>query len=147
MDFQLRQATIHDADFLFALHSASMRDVIAATWEWNEAWQRDHFDSHFLPDTISLIYCEETPVGMLELRDRPDSLYVANLKVMPSWQSRGLGQSVMHEVLRRAAAEHRSVTLQVLEANVGARRLYERLGFVRIADTPPHIQFRHECPQ
>jgi ribosomal protein S18 acetylase RimI-like enzyme len=142
MEFELQPARATDADYLYNLHASTMRDVVAATWGWDEAWQRAHFASRFKPERLALIYCDQEVVGVLEVEDRPDTVYVANLQVLPTWQGRGLGTAVMHEVMRRADARGVSVSLQVLERNAGARRLYERLGFTRVADAPPHVQMR-----
>lgn len=141
--YTLRPATPADAAFLYDLHVAAMREVIAATWGWDEAWQRRHFDEHFAPERIQLIVVDGEPVGMLELEDRPDDVFVANLKLLPKMQGYGLGTAVMRGVLARAAGRGVPVRLQVIRANAGARRLYERLGFVVTGETPPHIRMEH----
>jgi ribosomal protein S18 acetylase RimI-like enzyme len=139
VSFTLRPATDADAPFLYALHRAAMHDAIAATWGWDEAWQRAYFAEHFVPEGIALIVHAGEAVGMLELRDRADDRYVANLKLLPEAQGRGLGTAVMRRVLAEAAARGVPVRLQVLEANTGARKLYERLGFVATGTVPPHV--------
>jgi ribosomal protein S18 acetylase RimI-like enzyme len=120
-----------------------MHDAIAATWGWDEAWQRAHFAEHIAPERIALIVHEGEAVGMLELQDRTDDYYVANLKLLPEAQGRGLGTAVMRQVLAEAAKRGLPVRLQVLEANTGARRLYERLGFVATGVVPPHVLMEH----
>jgi ribosomal protein S18 acetylase RimI-like enzyme len=55
---------------------------------------------------------------------------VHDLAVLPSHQGRGIGSRLLAEVERRAlAAGACKVTLEVVEANHGARRLYARHGF------------------
>jgi len=141
--YTLRPATPADAAFLYDLHVAAMRDVIEATWGWDGAWQRRHFDEQFSPERIQLIVVAGEPVGMLEVEDRPDDTFVANIKLLPKMQGHGLGSAVMRDVLARAAGRGVPVRLQVLRVNAGARHLYERLGFVVTGEAPPHIRMEH----
>ena len=138
--YTLRPATSADAAFLYDLHVAAMRDVVAATWGWDEAWQRQHFASRFAPETIQIIQVTGEPVGMLELEKRLTEFFLGNLKLLPRVQDRGLGTDVLRDILAIAARENLPVRLQVLEANVRARRFYERLGFIVTGEFSPHIK-------
>jgi ribosomal protein S18 acetylase RimI-like enzyme len=140
--YTLRPATSADAVFLYELHVAAMRDVVTATWGWDEAWQQQHFAARFAPKAIQIIQVGGESVGMLELETRQTELFVGNLKLLPTVQSRGLGTAVLRDILAIAAHESIPVRLQVLEANLRARRLYERLGFVATGGIAPHIQMR-----
>jgi GNAT superfamily N-acetyltransferase len=52
------------------------------------------------------------------------------LYVHPAWWSTGTGRALMEQVLTKVrAAGYASITLWVLEANVRARRFYQRAGF------------------
>jgi ribosomal protein S18 acetylase RimI-like enzyme len=141
--FLLRPATAADRERLYALHCATMRDVIERTWGWDETWQRAHFESRFSPAGVSVVVVAGRDVGVLVLQARPAELYVAELQIAPEMQGRGLGTAVMRRVLADAAARGLPVTLQVLEANAGARRLYERLGFQAIGQAERHVRMRH----
>jgi ribosomal protein S18 acetylase RimI-like enzyme len=142
--FELRAATPADAQFLFALHRATMREVIEGTWgPWNEAWQRAHFASRFHPPGVSVITAEGRDVGTLWLDRGPAEIYVVEIQVAPEMQGRGIGSAVLRRVLAEGAASARPVTLQVLRVNVRARRLYERLGFAMTGEADPHVLMRH----
>ncbi|PZF60406.1 hypothetical protein DEI92_08730 [Curtobacterium sp. MCBD17_034] len=56
----------------------------------------------------------------------------------------GIGAAVLSWVLDEAAKAQRGTLLQVHKLNAPARRLYERLGFVRFDDTETHHLLRHE---
>jgi len=144
--FELRPARDGDREWLYALHCASMRDVVERTWGWDEAWQRAHFDSRFAPAGISVITVGGRDVGILSLQARPAELYVAALEIAPEMQGRGLGTAVMRRVLGEGASRGLPVTLQVLKANEGARRLYERLGFQVSGEVERHLRMRHDGP-
>jgi ribosomal protein S18 acetylase RimI-like enzyme len=76
-------------------------------------------------------------------------LYVVDLFVERSHRGRGLGQALLRESSRRAAAKGaRFVKLEVDHTNAGAARFYERLGFTRkdsdrlfILDPPAFADF------
>jgi GNAT superfamily N-acetyltransferase len=141
--FDLRPAVEADREFLFDLHRATMRPMIERTWGvWEEAWQRAHFDARFDPSAIFVLTVDGRDVGTVWLDRRPAELYVAELQVTPALQGAGLGTAMLRRVIAEAAEAGLPVTLQVLEANVRARRLYERLGFRAIGSVAPHVLMR-----
>jgi ribosomal protein S18 acetylase RimI-like enzyme len=147
VQFELRPAREVDREPLYALHCATMRDVITRTWGWDEAWQRAHFDGRFDPSKLSIVSAGGRDVGVLSLETRPGELYVAELEIAPESQGRGLGSAVLGGVVAAAAARGACVTLQVLDLNVRARQLYERLGFYVTGETDHHVQMRHDAGQ
>ncbi len=144
VEFELRPARASDRDFLYALHRATMREVIERTWGWDEAWQRAHFEARFEPSGVRVITAGGRDVGALWLEARPAEVYVAEIQVAPEVQGRGIGTGVLRQVLAEAAAGARAVTLQVLKTNERARRLYERLGFYATGEVDVHVRMRHD---
>jgi ribosomal protein S18 acetylase RimI-like enzyme len=140
MHISLRPATAADKEFLYELHRATMREYIDETWGWDEEWQRREFEGRFSKANQQVILADGTAVGMLEVEYRPDELFIANIQVRPSAQRRGIGSLIIAELVTQGRRTNQPVTLQVLEVNLDALRLYERLGFVVTARTPPHIQ-------
>jgi ribosomal protein S18 acetylase RimI-like enzyme len=64
-----------------------------------------------------------------------DSLYVISFAVVPEHRGKGIGSALLRRVVEDALAEgRRSVSLDVASRNEGAIRLYEREGFVTIAE-------------
>lgn len=63
-----------------------------------------------------------------------DEAHLGNLAVDPGYRRRGVAQRLLDDLLRaglRAGA--RRVTLEVRESNLGARKFYERNGFLDVA--------------
>jgi ribosomal-protein-alanine N-acetyltransferase len=59
-----------------------------------------------------------------------DEVQLLNVAVHPARRRHGVGQALVREVLRQATVRQaRAVLLEVRVANLGARRLYARLGF------------------
>jgi ribosomal protein S18 acetylase RimI-like enzyme len=86
--------------------------------------------------TVFLAFVDEHAVGVAvcfwgfsTFQGRP-LLNVHDLAVVPDYRGRGIGRALLKAV--EAAAMQRGcckITLEVQDANVGARRLYERFGF------------------
>ena len=68
---------------------------------------------------------------------RVNTLFLANLQILPEEQGHGLGTAIIKAILAQAYDEGISVSLQVLKVNP-ARHLYERLGFVVSGETTTH---------
>ena len=77
-------------------------------------------------------------VPLQELENRvPESWYVNVLAVMPDWRGIGIGSRLLFEAERQARASGCDrMSIIVSNANTGARRVYERFGFVFDAERP-----------
>ena len=138
----LRPATWEDADFLYHLHRASLKEYVEQTYgKWDDEWQRQHFRQHLNPDACQVIVSEGQDVGVVCQVEREEEVFLSILKVLPEYQGRGIGTSIIQSVLREAHRKGMPVALQVLKVNP-ARRLYERLGFVTTGETETHYQMR-----
>jgi GNAT superfamily N-acetyltransferase len=69
-----------------------------------------------------------TPVGVTMLGVRGDRGWIGGLGVLPAHRRNGVGRALMEEVLKAAPP---SMSLEVIEQNEPALRLYETLGFER----------------
>jgi ribosomal protein S18 acetylase RimI-like enzyme len=71
---------------------------------------------------------EGTPVGVTMLGVRGDRGWIGGLGVLPAHRRNGVGRALMEKVLEDAPP---SMSLEVIEQNEPAIRLYETLGFER----------------
>ncbi len=63
-----------------------------------------------------------------------DEAHLLTLSVTAGWQQEGWGEKLLQHFICLAKEHHaRSVFLEVRKSNLGAARLYERIGFTRIA--------------
>ena len=141
MIYTLRRATGADAAFIYHLHRAAMRDYVAQTWGWDEAFQARVFEEHFDPVRYQVIVVDGRDAGVVSVERHPDALFLATIEILPEYQRRGLGTAVIEAILAQARAEAMPVALRVLKVNP-ARRLYERLGFDVTGETPTHYLMR-----
>ena len=135
----LRPAGEDDRHLLWLIQCQSLRPAIEATWGWDEALQRRHFEDHWGVCGREIIRIDGADAGMLSVEIRPDHVFLRNIALLPQFQARGIGTKVVRDVMDHASRLGLPVRLQVLKVN-RARRLYERLGFREVAETPTHYQ-------
>jgi ribosomal protein S18 acetylase RimI-like enzyme len=69
-------------------------------------------------------------LSLYERQPAPGQLVMDGIAVRPDRRGHGIGTHLLDEVTGYAAREgYRSVRLDVIDVNMGARRLYERYGF------------------
>lgn len=130
----LRPATDDDYEFLYRLHVAAMRPYIEQIWGWHEAWQREYFDRKFVAEKRQIILVDGADAGVLVVEEKPGTLYLGLIELLPAYQRRGIGSRLIRELMDEAHGHGLPLTLHVLKTNHPARRLYERLGFTVDAD-------------
>jgi ribosomal protein S18 acetylase RimI-like enzyme len=121
-----------------------MRDYVDATWGWDDDEQVAFFDEHFDPTRCQILQVGRVDVGVLAVDERADEIYVAEIQLLPQWQGRGIGSSVVESLIERGAATNKPVTLRVLRTNPRATALYARLGFQPFREIETHIYLQRE---
>jgi ribosomal protein S18 acetylase RimI-like enzyme len=141
--YTLRPATVEDYDFLYDLHEASMRVYVHATWGWVDAFQREMFKKSFGDKPRSIVIIDGVANGVIGVQVRAEEVYVDLIELHPRVQRRGIGAALVRSVLEQAAARRLPAALRVLKVNVGARRLYQRLGFAIVGENETHYDMRY----
>ncbi|MGI8813096.1 MAG: GNAT family N-acetyltransferase [Pyrinomonadaceae bacterium] len=137
----LRIATPNDYEFIYALNSKTMYSYIEATWGWDETWQQNHFKENFQSEANQIIVLNTHDIGRIELHHKADEVRIGNIQILPEYQNKGVGRTVMLKIIRQAQQQNQCVTLQVLKVNP-ARQFYERLGFVVEGDDDAHFKMK-----
>jgi GNAT superfamily N-acetyltransferase len=138
---RLRPAAPDDRDFAYRVHRAAMRDPVERIYGWDEEHQARYFDEHFNPTEQNIIRHNDTDVGVFSVEERKESLFLALIAVLPRYQRRGIGTTLVRRLQQEARERGLSVTLRVLRGN-RAQALYERLGFVVTGETDTHHEMR-----
>lgn len=103
-----------------------MREYVEPIYGWHDDVQRAYHEDWFDPERLSIIEDDDgRTVGVLDVIDEGDHLYLSRIEILPEAQGQGLGTSVVEGLLRQG----RVVRSDVFSNNVRARRFYERLGF------------------
>jgi ribosomal protein S18 acetylase RimI-like enzyme len=112
---RLRQATDADDDFCLQLNIATMREYIEPIYGWDIDEQHRLHVRYFKPQRLLIIEDDNgAAIGLLEVSDKGDHLYVSRIEVRPEAQGRGVGTAVMDGLIR----EGRTIRLRVFKNNV-----------------------------
>ncbi len=139
-EFDLRKATEGDFYRLLSIRNLVLREYILQVRGWDEAREEARFRRNFDAETTQVVMSGDLVVGFLGVREEDDHLYIAQAYIIPEYQGRGIGTSLIREVLAR----DQPVELWVMTSNTGARRLYERLGFQVTGEENDHYRMRAE---
>jgi GNAT superfamily N-acetyltransferase len=140
--WSIRTARPADHQFLFELHRATMRDYVEQVWGWDEAEQEAFFLRRFEPDRWQILEVDGEDVGVLIVDEADDEILLSELQILPGWQGRGLGTSIVRSLMERAASAGKPLILRVLHVNPRAKALYARLGFQPFEEIETHTYMR-----
>ena len=135
-----------DIEFLYALHVATMKEYVAQTWGWDETFQESRFRETFDPEDTRIITLDSRDIGMVATEERDADVFLALIEVDPEHQHQGIGTAIIQKIIAAGIRQKKPVFLHVLRVNP-ARRLYERLGFSVVAETPTHLHMRTKLPK
>lgn len=140
MAYQLIPASIEDEVWLERLRRDVYQELFMATFGgWDEARHARQFGECLNRGGISIIGVDGARVGMIQLFDQPDAVEVGEIQIQPSHQNQGIGSRVLQDTIARAHEQRKKVLLSVALKNERAYRLYQRMGFQKIAHNETHI--------
>ncbi|MBU3987594.1 GNAT family N-acetyltransferase [Propionicimonas sp.] len=141
---RIRPAVAADRDWLRSLHQEAYAVLSGRLYDSRaRAWEAGFFTARIAhPVDLFIIEADGGGVGAVYIEDRPESVFVESLEVLPDHQGRGAGSFALKWVVRRAASAGQPVTLQVHKVNSEAQRLYAKLGFEVIGETETHQRMR-----
>lgn len=137
----LRPAADADYDFLRRLYHSTRAEEMkqfpftdeqkAAFLDQQFAAQHQYYTQHYPTCERNLIVVRDEPVGRLWTDEWGDQIRIVDIALMPEWRGRGLGESLVRDVLTRGERVGKPVTIHVEGFNP-ALRMYERLGFQNV---------------
>ena len=135
----LRQASVSDFDLTFAIKKSAGGQYIRDVFGWDEQVQIGFHKDQFSPKNTDLIVQNDTVVGWISVFDHEDHTKIGELYVLPDFQRKGIGTSVLHEVIERVRLRNVPLRIRVFGINHGGIRLYERLGFAKQNEDGPFL--------
>ncbi|GEM_PF-818120 len=142
----LRNAAAKDRAFLESLHRDAYHELHVATWGTSdEARFAHHEGAIWRQGGISIVEDDGRPVGMLQLWCGKRRLVVQEIQITSESQNHGLGARLLNDVAGVAHAAGVDVVLSTGVQNLGAARLYERLGFAEVGVDETHRHMRWAC--
>ena len=144
----LRPVAGGDEAFLRRVY-ASTRELELSLIVWSEdekeAFLRDQFDrqdayyrEHYEGAGFDVVEVDGHPVGRLSVARWPEEIRIMDLALLPEHRGAGIGTRLLSELLAEGRRTGRRVSVHVEKVNP-ALRLYERLGFVPVADKGLHL--------
>lgn len=127
-----------DTAFLLEVYIGT-RSAEVAAWGWapahQEAFLRMQFDlqqrayaMQYPSADHRVIWHEGVPAGQILVARLPGEIRLVDIAVLPRFRGCGLGSALIRELQAEALQTGKPLRLTVRKGNVGARRLYERLG-------------------
>ena len=142
-----RNITNDDKPFLWNLKQQTIGPYIDKIYGWDEATQIRYFEEEFQLETIKIIQVDGQDAGMYELQKGHESWFLARIEILPAFQNKGIGSTIIKQIITTSKTKNKSLYLQVFKINP-AQGLYERLGFVKTAQNETHfkMEINHEGP-
>ncbi|MEU5253610.1 GNAT family N-acetyltransferase [Streptomyces longwoodensis] len=129
MGWRLRSAVAADVEVIAELRATVMRADLERLGRYDDHRVRQRLRDSFSPQYTSVIMLDRGLAGCVTVRPAGGRQWLEHFYLAPHCQGRGLGSAVLRTVLERTDAQGTTVGLNVLQGS-GARRLYERHGFV-----------------
>lgn len=138
MDYQLIISTEEDSEFFMELYSEIKSSELHLDL-WPEAFRIQMIEMQynaFMQSTNSefpnyydyLILFKSEKVGRLQLDKNEQGFRIINISLLNSFRNKGLGSTIIKEILSEASNKNAPVSLEVDKVNP-AFNLYSRLGF------------------
>jgi ribosomal protein S18 acetylase RimI-like enzyme len=139
----LRPIRPEDRDFLFRVYASTRQEELALT-AWDEEQKRVFLEGQFAAQdawyrerypgaALDVIVAGGVPAGRLYVHRREREIRLMDIALLPEHRGRGIGSSLLHDLVAESAAAGKRLTIHVEEYNP-ARRLYERLGFRKVGE-------------
>lgn len=154
LEYRLRPATPEDAGFLADVVIEATRAQGRFPGDFDERDWREGFSAWTLEDirgelpgsTTSVIEVERSSAGRLRITRTAGYIELSGIQILPRLQGQGIGTAIIAGLKAQAAETGLPLELDVEKDNPGARRLYERLGFVHVSQTELEYKLRWTPP-
>ncbi len=134
----LRKAGPNDSEFAYCTRRAAFKEYIEKVKVWDEDEQRRLHERQFAAQDFRVINVAGTDVGIMGVVKAPDCVKVNQLFLLPAHQGKGIGRRCILLIMEEARQLGLPVRLRVMKVNPRALAFFQRLGFVRIAETDTH---------
>jgi ribosomal protein S18 acetylase RimI-like enzyme len=152
----LRPATPEDGEEMVLVYASTREAELAQVTWWDDAQklafcrmqyhaQKAEYDARYPDAQYDVLVLEGRTAGRVWVGRDADEIHMLDITVLPWAQGRGVGTAVVKALIEEARASGKRLRHMVFVLNEGARRLYERLGFVvfeEVGGTHLHMEWR-----
>ncbi|MCR9097065.1 MAG: GNAT family N-acetyltransferase [bacterium] len=142
----LRPARRADRPFLADLRRAAYHDLMVASFgHFDERTYARHDAAQWNLGGLCIVTDGAHDIGVLQVGETSGSLEIHEIQLLPEAQNAGRGTALVRAIAAIAHTRGQDVTLSTPLRNDRALRLYERLGFQRVASDTTHHHLRWPC--
>jgi ribosomal protein S18 acetylase RimI-like enzyme len=131
-ELRLRPARLGDYTFALSLYLEGAQMHLSKIGQWNRTRIVSKFRQGYKRAPAQIICVGDKPIGWIQVADFVDHMHLRQLHLIRNVRGQGIGTQLIKELLQRADALGKYVTLDVMHGNP-ARLLYLRLGFRQIS--------------
>jgi ribosomal protein S18 acetylase RimI-like enzyme len=153
MTITLRPATDADYDFMRQLYESTRAEEMTR-FPFNEAQRKvfldqqfaaqfEHYGIHYPTCERNIVERDGVQVGRFWIDEWRDQIRIVDIALVAECRGSGIGSQLLHQVIDRATAAGKPVTIHV-EAFNPALRLYQRLGFEKVDTNGVYFLMRRE---
>jgi ribosomal protein S18 acetylase RimI-like enzyme len=143
MEYQVRRALETEKECIYNLKKNNNYHYIESIWGWNEEYQRTDFENDWTD--INRFYCIDDKgrlIGFYQVNNSTSELNIEELHIHPDYRGRGIGTTIIQNVIQQAQMCNQSIMIGCFKQNVGALKLYENNGFLCEIETETHYILR-----
>jgi ribosomal protein S18 acetylase RimI-like enzyme len=147
----LRPATDADYAFMRGLYASAREEEMErfplddaqkkAFLDQQFAAQFAHYGIHYPTCERNIVEQDGVPVGRFWVDEWHDQIRIVDIALVPGCRGAGIGSRLLQQLLDRARATNKPVTIHV-EAFNPALRLYQRLGFEQVDTNGVYLLMR-----
>lgn len=130
-------AAVHAPEFMALGLPAEM---LAKLLQQQSFAQETGYRQQFPSAARRIIELDGVPIGRMIVDECPDRLHLVDIALYPGYHRRGIGGELLRRLIQIAAG--RPIGLRVLPHSP-ARRLYDRVGFRSVSETPTSIEMEY----
>lgn len=145
--FTLEPIGEDDFEFRYRVYEATIKPYLDAMTDWDDDQHRAMIRSNLAGSTTHFaIVVDGLRAGIVRIVEHEDAIALEQIEVLPEFQGKGIGTALVDSLIERSRLTGKRIDLSVFVTNVGARRLYERLGFQVVSESERDIQMRYTPP-
>jgi GNAT superfamily N-acetyltransferase len=155
MEITLRPARPDDTPFLLEVYASTRTDELAAlAWEdsmrdsflrmQGEAQDADVRRRHPSADFLVIVADGQDAGRLYRVLLEDSELRLLDVALVPAWRGRGIGSRLLEELVEECRIQDWLLSLHV-ERDNPARRLYERVGLVAVAQDEVTVRMEREA--
>ena len=140
MEIEFRQCKYNDIDFILKLKELCLKLYVEKIYGWDFNIQKEktiqELERHI--DDIKIIMVNEQDIGITTFYEEDDVYIVGLIMIHPKYQNQGIATNIIKNYINIANDENKKIIIKTYKENP-ARRLYERLGFVKCNEDNTHV--------